>query len=157
MFNSAIDPYTDVQYGNLDDELAAIREVKCIASAEKLKELLGTSCCQPGCSKMLCSVEVKSTCGYAIKLEWLCEAMHRGFWYTSSIYAAGMSTNYIVETALVLSGISHDHFMLFCRFVNLTHTSPTSYACNQQLYAAPAIHQEYIRMRDSIQGRIQEF
>ena len=69
MFNSAIDPYTDVQYGNLDDELAAIREVKCIASAEKLKELLGTSCRQPGCSKMLRSVEVKSTCGYAIKLE----------------------------------------------------------------------------------------
>lgn len=133
MFNSAIDPYTDVQYGHLDDEQAAIREVKCIASAEKLKELLGTMCRQPGCNKMLCSVEVKLMCGYAIKLERLCEAMHRGFWYSSSIYAAGMSTNYIVETALILSGISHHQFMRFYQFVNLIHTSTTSYAHNQRL------------------------
>ena len=149
-YSSAVDPYTHVQYGNLDEELSGIKELKCIASAEKLKELLGTSCRQPDCSKKLRSVEVKSTCGYAIKLEWLCEAMHRGFWYSSSIYAAGMSVNYIVETALVLSGMSHHQFMRFCRFVNLTHTSPTSFARNQRLYAAPAIHQEYLRMRDSI-------
>ena len=154
MFSSAVDPYTHVKCGNLEEELSAITEIKCIASAEKLKELLGTSCRQPGCCKMLRSVEVKSTCGYAIKLEWLCEAMHRGFWYSSSIYAAGMSTNYIVETALVLSGISHHQFLRFCRFVNLTHTSTTSYARNQRLYAAPAIHQEYIRMRDSINDDI---
>ena len=149
-YSSAVDPYTHVKYGNLDEELSAINEVKCIASAEKLKELLGTSCRQPGCCKKLRSVEVKLACGYAVKLEWLCEAMHRGFWYSSSIYAAGMSVNYIVETALVLSGLSHHQFMRFCRFVNLSHTSPTSYARNQRLYAAPAIHQEYIRMRDSI-------
>ena len=92
--------------------------------------------------KKLCSVEVKSTCGYAIKLEWLCEAMHRG---SSSIYTAGMSVNYIVET--LLSGMSHHQFMRFCRF---THTSPISYARNQRLYTVPAIHQEYLRMWDSI-------
>ena len=78
MYSSAIDPYTHVQYGSIE-ELSAIKEVKCIASAEKLKEFLGTSCRQPGCCKKLRFVEVKSTCGYAIKLEWLCEAMHRGF------------------------------------------------------------------------------
>ena len=77
MFSGAVDPYTHVHYGSLDEELSSIREVKCIASAEKLKELLGTSCHWPGCRKMLHSVEVKSMCGYAIKLEWLCEeTMH---------------------------------------------------------------------------------
>ena len=66
------------------------------------------------------------------------------------LYAAGMSINHVVETALILSGISHHQFMRFCCFVNLTHTSSTLYARNQCLYAAPAIHQEYVRMCDSI-------
>ena len=39
MFSSAIDPYTHVKYVNLEEELSAITEIKCIASAEKLKEL----------------------------------------------------------------------------------------------------------------------
>ena len=64
-YSSAVDPYTHVKYGNLDEGLSAINEVKCIASAEKLKELLGMSCRQPGCCKKLRSVEVKLACGYA--------------------------------------------------------------------------------------------
>ena len=93
---------------------------------------------------------MKLSCGYALKLEWVCEAMHRGFWYSSTIYASGFSVNYVVDTALLLSGMNHHQFIRFCQFVNLAHTSPTAYARNQQLYAAPAIHQEYIGMRDSI-------
>ena len=117
---------------------------------EKLKQLFVTSCREPGCSKSLRYVDVKTTCGYALKLEWLCEAMHRGFWYSFPIYAAGLFINYIVKSALVLSGMNYHQFLRFCRFVNLSHTSPSSYARNQQLYAAPAILQEYISMRDSI-------
>ena len=60
------------------------------------------------------------------KTEWMCEAVHRG---SGTLNAADMSTKYIVEMALVLSGISHYQFKHFCWFVNLTHTSPTSYAC----------------------------
>ena len=67
-YSSAVDPYTHIQYGKVDEELSGIKEVKCIASAEKLKELLGTTCRESGCCKNLCSVEIKLTCGYAIKL-----------------------------------------------------------------------------------------
>ena len=149
MFSIRSDPYTNVHYGNLQEEVAAVKDVKCFATAEKLKELLGISCRQPGCCKKLCFVEVKTTCGYALKLEWLCEAMHRGFWY-SSIYAAGFSVNYIIESALLLAGMNHYQFLRFCCFINLVHTSPTSYTRNQRLYAAPTIHQEYISTRDAI-------
>ena len=102
MFSGAIDLYTHVKYRNLEEELSAISQMECVASAGKLKELAG-------CCKMLRSVEVKHV--DMIKLEWLCEVMHWGFWY-SSIYAAGMSTNYTAETALVLAGISHHQFLL---------------------------------------------
>ena len=36
-FSSAIDPYTHVHYENLHEKQSAIRQVKCIASAETLK------------------------------------------------------------------------------------------------------------------------
>lgn len=44
MFSSLVDPYTNLKYGNLEEELSAIKETRCFASAEKLKELLGSSC-----------------------------------------------------------------------------------------------------------------
>ena len=149
-FESKTDPYVNVRYGSLQDELNAVNDIKCIASAEKLKELLGTTCRVPGCFQMLCSVEVKMTCGYALKLEWLCQACHRGFWYSSSTYAGGFSINHIIETALLLGGMNFTKFVRFCRFINLLHTSPSSFFRNQRLYAAPAIHQEYNHMSSAI-------
>ena len=50
---SAVDPYTHVTYGNLEEELSAVKEMRCIASANKLKELVGNNCQQSGCAKKL--------------------------------------------------------------------------------------------------------
>ena len=150
MFSSRIDPYTNVRYGSLRDEIGVVEEMKCIAGAADLKELLGNYCRLPGCNMKIRCTEIKATCGYALKLEWLCEAMHRGIWYSSSIYASGFAVNYVVETALLLAGMNHHQFQRFCQFINLVHASPSSYARNQRFYAAPAIHQEYIGMRDAI-------
>ena len=66
MYNSALDPYAQVTYGNLAEELESLKEVKCVASASTLIKLLGTHCRQPGCSKKLRSVEVQTTCGYTL-------------------------------------------------------------------------------------------
>ena len=148
--HSSVDPYAHVLYGNLDAERSAVKEVKCIASANKLVELVGTCCRQPGCTMNLQSVEVHVTCGYTIKIEWMCESKHRGFWYSSPIYASGFAVNYIIESALLLSGMNHYQFLRFCKFINLAHNSPSTYLRNQRLFAAPAIHQEYLLMRDGI-------
>ena len=150
VIDSKIDPYADVHYGSLHDELNAVVDVKCVASATKLKELVGATCRQPGCFKKLRSIEVLKTCGYALKLEWTCEAKHRGFWYSSSTYAAGFSINHAIETALLLAGMNYSKFLRFCHFVHLVHSSPSSFFRNQRLYAAPAIHLEYVEMRNAI-------
>ena len=147
---SSVDPYAHVLYGNLDAERSAVKEVKCIASANKLVELIGTCCRQPGCTMNLQSLDVHVICGYTIKIEWLCGSKHRGFWYSSPIYASGFAVNYIIESALLLSGMNHYQFLRFCKFINLAHNSPSTYLRNQRLYAAPAIHQEYLLMRDGI-------
>ena len=45
-FESKTDPYVNVTYGSLQDELNAINDIRCIASAAKLKE---TTCRMPRC------------------------------------------------------------------------------------------------------------
>ena len=121
MFSSRIDPYTHVRYGSLRDEIGVVEEMKCIAGAADLKELLGNYCRLPGCNMKIRCTEIKATCGYALKLEWLCEAMHRGIWYSSSIYASGFAVNYVVETAL-LAGMNHHQFQRFANSSTLcTH------------------------------------
>ena len=91
MFSSRIDPNAHLRYGSLRDKIGAVEDMKCIVGAGNLKELIGNHCRQPACNMKIRCMEVKATCGYAMKLEWLCEAMHRGIWYSYPIYAPGFA------------------------------------------------------------------
>ena len=140
MYSSSQDPHASVVYRNLRDEKASVKELKGIVSSGELLELLEKQCRHAGCNQGLSSVNVHCNCGYALKLVWTCNANHRGVWYSSPTYAGGFAINHIVDSALLLAGMSHQQFLRFCQFINLVHTSTSTFQRNQRLYAAPAIH-----------------
>ena len=78
-----------------------------------------------------------------MKLEWFCEKGHRDFWYSSPFYASGFVNNYLIESALILSGGQINQFSRFCKFVNLGKPSISSFYNNQKLYVNPAVQQQY--------------
>ena len=54
--------------------------------------------------------------GYLIKLEWFCEDEHRDYWYSSQLYGSWFANNYILDTALLLSGGQINQFHRFESF-----------------------------------------
>eukprot|EP00112_Aurelia_sp_Birch-Aquarium-sp1_P000731 Seg1070.15 transcript_id=Seg1070.15/GoldUCD/mRNA.D3Y31 product="hypothetical protein" protein_id=Seg1070.15/GoldUCD/D3Y31 len=133
----------------LNDEHKVISDVKYIASVGQLALLLGDKCRTNGCSAALATVS-HSFCGLCVKLEWYCSVRHRGIWYSSPFYAAGLAVNYILESALFLSGGQVNQFKRFCKFVNLGKVSATSFNENQRFYVATAVEQEFSELRDSV-------
>ena len=88
-----------------------------------------------------------SLAGYVIKLEWFCEDEHSEYWYSSEFYGSGFAVNYMVDTALLLSGGQINQFHCFCKFLKLGKASPSTFYRNQKLYAIPAIEQCYNELR----------
>lgn len=70
-------------------------------------------------------------------------SIYRDWWYSSPTYAAGFAVNHIINSAILFAGLGEFQFFRFCKFINLTHQSPTTFYCHQRLYAAPTVHQEY--------------
>ena len=99
-FNSG---FGSVQYGDLSDEMAKINDVKCVASINQLRALVGTSCRFSGCEARLLDIK-HHILQYCVKVEWTCFRGHCEFWYSSPFYGAGFSINYIVDTCVMLSG-----------------------------------------------------
>ena len=73
--------------------------------------------------------------GYILKLEWFCSAKHKDYWYSPQIYGSGFAINYVLDTALIVSGWQINQFQ-------------RSVYRNQRLYAIPTIEQEFVEMRD---------
>ncbi len=136
-------------YGDLSDELKVINEEKCVASLSQLKILLGCKCRFKKCCADIKTVSHK-TVGFCLKLERFCEEDHRGVWYSSPFYAAGLAINYVVHTALILSGGQVNQFRRFVKFGKIGTCSVTSFYENQRLYVSPAVDQEFNEMRNEM-------
>ena len=159
------DVYKHIRYGDLSDELKLINEGKCIVYIWSLVQLLGEKCRETSCSAAIQESHV-TACGFCIKITWKCINGHPGIWYSSPIYGSGFGINYLVNTALLVSGGNVTQFHRFCDFLNLcresqdsfyrymyglilftpyTDQSHDSFTChrNQRYYAAPAINQMY--------------
>ena len=67
----------------------------------------------------------------------VCSAKHKDYWYSSQIYGSGFAINYVLDTALIVSGGQIKQFQ-------------RSVYRNQRLYAIPTIEQEFVEMRASI-------
>ena len=139
--------YESACYGDLSDERASITEIKSIASTAQLKALLGDRCRHDGCSAKITNVNDK-VCGCCLKLEWWCSQGHRGIWYSSKFYSSGLVINYIVQSAILISGGSVNQFKRFCNFVSLGNCCSTTFHVNQRLYVSPAIDQEFHECRN---------
>ncbi|XP_057291839.1 uncharacterized protein LOC130614426 [Hydractinia symbiolongicarpus] len=129
-------------YGSLDDEFKKIDDPKCIASTRQLEYLLGDTCHEKDCNAQIVNIE-SFYIGYTIKLTWKCLKGHKDFWYSSPIYGSGFVINYIVESALVLSGGQINQFSRFCKFVQLGKPNISTFYKNQKLYVSPAVQQTY--------------
>ena len=152
---SESDVFTQHHYGDLTDEKDKITEMKCIASITQLKKLLGRRCHFEDCNEELMTINEKY-CGFCIKLDWCCNAGHRDIWYSSPFYAAGLSINYIIQSALLLSGGQLNQFQRFCKFANIGNCSSTSFHENQRLFVAPTVQQEFNELRESIIDEMRE-
>ncbi len=95
--------YDKCQYGNLEDERRAISDEKCTASVSQLKLLRGNKCQEKDCPASISTMQ-HSVIGLCLKLVWYCSVGHRGYWYSSLIYASGLAFKYIVNVGLLLSG-----------------------------------------------------
>ena len=72
--------------------------------------------------------------GYIIKLEWFCEDdEYRDYWYLLEFYRCGFAVNYMVDTALLLSGDQINQFHRFCKFLKLGKVSLSRFYRNQKL------------------------
>lgn len=69
----AEDPYSFIEYGNLDDELTLLSQTKCISYIPQLVTLLGENCREEECTGHLKNVQSHTNCGYAVKLTWECD------------------------------------------------------------------------------------
>ncbi len=67
-----------------------------------------------------------------------------------SFYAAGFTVNYVVDTALLLSGGQITQFKRFCDFSGIGKCSSTSFYRNQRLYVSPTVDQEFEDMRRDV-------
>ena len=141
--------YVQCTYGNLEDERDVVLEEKCVASINQLKALLGTRCHQSDCIAELATITHK-TIGFCVKLEWMCKNGHRDIWYSSRFYASGLAINYIVQTAILLSGGQISQFRRFCNFAKIGNCCISAFNLNQRLYASTAVDQEYNEQRNSI-------
>ena len=93
--------------------------------------------------------------GYVLKLQWLCYTKHRDYWYTSKIYGSWFAINYVLDTALIVSGGEINQLQRFSKFVSLGRVSATSFYRNQRLYAIPTIEQGFEEMRGAIIQELQ--
>lgn len=136
-------------YGDLSEELVKVKEVKCVAALSQLMSLLGTKCRDAKCNESFRDIS-HSVIQYCIKLECICKKGHRWIWYSSPFYAAGLAVNYIVDTALLLSGGQITQFKRFCTFSGIGKCSSTSFYRNQRLYVSPTVDQEFQDMRSKV-------
>ena len=118
--------YAHITYGDLSEEMNLVHADKCIVFVECLLQLLGVSCRTASCSAALEDVQVID-CGYGMKLEWKCVVGHIEKWYSSPFYGSGFGTNYLVNTAVLVSGGSIQQFHRFCNFLTLRHESQDSF------------------------------
>ncbi len=147
--------FSSFQYGDLSEELEKIKNVKCIATLDQLTTLLGDVCRVEGCASPLLKVN-HYVIQYCIKLEWFCTKKHRGYWYSSPFYAAGLAVNYIVDTALLMSGGQITQFKRMCSYLNLGKPSVTSFYRNQRLYVLPTVEQGFNEMRTNIMQNLRD-
>lgn len=174
------DVYTYLKYGSLDDEMKLVQAEKCITFVWSLLQLLGDKCREQSCSAVIAEDSIQVTrCGFCLKIEWKCEDGHDGKWYSSPIYGSGFGINYLVNTAVLVSGGSITQFHRFCDFLHLLRESQDSFYryvnialvhyvsmnlkpmhrfCgfsfiiyrNQRFYAAPAINQMFQEGQDEL-------
>lgn len=147
--------FSSMQYGDLNEELEKIASVKCLATLDQLKALLGNVCRTAGCGASLFKID-HYVLQYCLKLEWFCTNKHRGIWYSSPFYAGGLAVNYIVDTALLMSGGQITQFKRMCKFINLGKPTITSFYRNQRLYVSPTVEQGFNEMRCKIIQRVTE-
>ena len=91
-----------------------------------------------------------------MKLEWFCLKGHRDFWYSSPFYASGFVNNYLIESAIILSGGQINQFSRFCKFINLGKASVTSFYNNQKLYVNQAVQQQYGKKEEEIIAKLKD-
>ena len=120
------DVYKHIRYGSLQDELKLINERKCFTYVWSLLQLLGEKCRERSCFASIKTTNVVD-CGYCVKLEWKCAEGHHETWYSSPPYASSFSINYLINTALLVSGGSIAQFHRFCDFLGLMHESQDSF------------------------------
>ena len=120
------DVYKHIRYGSLQDELKLINERKCFAYIWSLLQLLGEKCREKSCFASIETTNVLN-CGYCVKLEWKCAEGHHGTWYSSPPYASGFGINYLINTALLVSGGTIAQFHHFCDFLGLMRENQDSF------------------------------
>ena len=147
--------YIHANCGDLSEENSKIDEIKGIATLNQLTALVGDSCRETNCSASIAKIDhhVLQCC---LKFEWYCKRNHRGIWYSSPFYGAGLAVNYVVDSAILLSGGQITQFKRFCSFSNIGRCSTTSFYRNQRLYVSPAVEQEFDAMRVSIIKKLKE-
>ena len=74
LYSSSDDPYIQLTYGDLSEELKLVNDRKCMAFVSQLLLLLGRKC---QCDADIASMSVVTECGFAIKLSWECKAHHK--------------------------------------------------------------------------------
>ena len=75
-YSSSDDPYTQLTYSDLSEELKLVNERKCLAFVSQLLLLLGRKC-RVGCDADIATTSVGTDCGFAVKLSWECTAHHK--------------------------------------------------------------------------------
>lgn len=150
------DVYAHIEYGSLEDEMKLVQADKCIVFAWLLLQLLGNTCREPSCPALL-DVQVVR-CGFCVKLVWKCSGGHAGSWYASPIYASGFGINYLVNTAVLVSGGAISQFHRFCDFLHIFHESQDSfyrYVCThlQSLYICVCLNSKMFYMCQTNMGQ----
>ena len=116
------DVYAHIRYTDLADELKLVEKPKCIAYIWALLQLLGEKCREHSCTASILDTQV-AHCGFCVKITWKCADGHPGSWYSSPIYGSGFGINYLVNTALLVSGGAVTQFHRFCDFLRLCRES----------------------------------
>lgn len=142
---------------NVEDLLELHNRIRVVVSVEKLMELKGTHC-SVAVSGAVCGLSLQYSAkhiGARIDLEWKCAGGHCGKWESSEVLTTNRHSKVFVNDsllpiAIVLSGNNYAKFSLFCKVLNLSHTSKSNFCNFQTKCALPVVRDVWSKMRQLV-------